>query len=177
MRRARRPPTKAEKEELHEQRQELDEQQSPELAMQDGSSGVQQLAGKLGIGISGPEALSSDGRHPAGTATAEDRQADDKAEPSKASVFIRAGYAAADLISGGHTAADLKRLGYSEAEMPASSRRPGISNPKRPNTCSGSSCSDAAASRADAEPSSISSAAQPASAKRPRGIREAIAVL
>ena len=51
---ARRPPIKAEKEELDEQRQELDEQQSPELAMPDRSSGVQQPAGRLLIGISGP---------------------------------------------------------------------------------------------------------------------------
>ena len=154
---------------------------SPELAMQDGSSGVQQPAGKQVLAAAmdaasassgstastrerfhpqpllelwsrkvtlvaratrevtpSPEALSSGGQHPAGTATAEDRQADDKAEPSKASAFKRAAYSAADLVSGGHTAADLKRLRYSEDEMPSSSRRPGISNPKRPNTCSGS---------------------------------------
>jgi hypothetical protein len=109
---------KAEKERLNEDRQELDEPQSPELVMQDGSSGVQQSAGRRREVTPGPEALSSGGEPPAGTVTAERQQADDKAEPSKASVLQSIGcslYTAvtrrltADLMRRGYTAAVLKR--------------------------------------------------------------------
>ena len=126
-------------------------QPATNAARQELASGVQQSAGRSRKVTPSPEALSSGGQHPAGTATAENRQADDKAEPSKASVLKRAGYSAADVMRRGYTG-DLKRLGYSK---PASSRSQGISNPKakeyrirngqgisnpkRPNHCSGDS--------------------------------------
>ena len=100
-------------------------------ALQDGSSGVQQSVGRPREVTRITEPLSSGGRHPAGTATEAASLQDGSSgahqsvgRPRKVTRSRRA---------------DLKRLGYSGDEMPASSRSQGISNPKRPNQCSGDS--------------------------------------
>ena len=120
-------------------------QPGTKAARQELASGVQQSAGKStkvtlvpqAKSRWRPEASSSGGQRPAGTAAAENLQAEVKAEPSEASVLKKGSYSAADLVGRGFTAADVKRpLRYSK---PVSVKKEGITNPKRPNHCSGDS--------------------------------------
>ena len=92
-------------------------QPGTKAACQQLASAVQQSAGKSMKVTLVPqtrprwclEASPSGGQRPAGTAAADNLQAEVKAEPSKASVLKQGSYSAADLMSRGFTAADVKR--------------------------------------------------------------------
>ena len=98
-------------------------QPGTKAARQQLASAVQQSAGKAMKVTRVPqtrprwclEASPSGGQRPAGTAAADNLQAEVKAEPSEASGLQKNSYSAADLMSRGFTAADVKRpLRYSK---------------------------------------------------------------